>query len=159
MEVERAEFAMQSDFNPYAAPQTDPQTQIALPEELKISRGAKRRRAALGCAAALMVASPVAAGLAMFDIESIVISGAVFMAIALVLLGLSGRKDLRLMLPIAIAMITMVIGCFSTIYLNHWSPRDAEVPIGRATVAFACLIQLGWFFFRQRMGGWSGAPD
>jgi hypothetical protein len=137
---------MDSEINPYAVPQTEP----AAPPQLPIRQGATRKKWAVGCAAALMISSPVAAAFATaVDIESIVISGAIFMVIALVLLGLCKRQDLRGLMLIAIVTMAMVIGCLSTIYLNHWSPGDAQVPIGRATVMFACLIQFGWLSIRS----------
>jgi hypothetical protein len=141
---------MESEINPYAAPQTEPLAFAAgraeVPPQLLIGKAGRRRSCALGCAAALMIGSPVAVAFTMADIKSIVISGAICVVIALVLLLLSRRHDLRRLMPIAIATMAMVIGCFSTIYLNQWDPRDAEIPIGWATVVFACLIQWGWFF-------------
>lgn len=141
---------MESEINPYVAPQIAPAVPAAvtseMPPQLLVGKGARRRGYALGCAAALMIGSPVAAAFAIADIKTIVISGAICMVLALVLLLLSRRHDLRRLMSIAIATMVMVIGCFSTIYLNQWDPRDAEIPIGWATVVFACLIQLGWFF-------------
>ena len=65
-------------------------------------------------------------------------------AIALILIAISIRNELRFLAIISAAMLAMSIGCFLTIYLKNWSPSDAEKPIGRATIAFAFAIQFGW---------------
>ena len=94
--------------------------------------------------ALIPIGAPIASGLALADIGSIVVSGAILSAMALLLLALAARRDLRLLAAISVAMIAMAVGCFLTIYLMDWNAAEAQVPIGRATVMFAVAIQTGW---------------
>ncbi|WP_182864872.1 hypothetical protein [Stieleria mannarensis] len=99
---------------------------------------------AIAIAALILIGSPIASAAAMYDVESIVISGPVLALIAIVLAIFAGRPDLRALWMISGAMIAMAIGCFLTIFLMEWSPAEAQIPIGRATIVFALAIQAGW---------------
>lgn len=104
----------------------------------------------------LMGGAPIASAIALYDIESIVVSGPLLLGLAL-LLGLSAkRRDLWSLGWISVATIAMCIGCFLTIFLLSWSPGDAQHPIGWATVVFAVFIQAGWFVAR---GVWEQRKD
>lgn len=136
---------MTSEINPYAAPQSEP----AKPPGVPVDGTTRRRKFALSMAIILLVGSPLAAAVAVYDIESIVVSGAILSLIALILIALSVRQDLRPLNAIAGAMLVMSVGCFLTIFLMGWDPREAQFPIGTATVAFAAVVQLGWVFVKS----------
>lgn len=131
---------MSAEINPYAAPQSDPGPWTA-DEEIS---GKKRRRFAIVLAWLILIGSPIAAAVAQYDIESIVVSGAVLSFIALILIALAARRDLRSLIVLSVAMLAMSAGCFLTIYLKEWSPSDAQKPVGKATIVFAVAVQLGW---------------
>ncbi|MCO8124374.1 hypothetical protein NHH03_21725 [Stieleria sp. TO1_6] len=130
---------MPSEINPYAAPQSDPEN--LLPQGPVTDR---RYRWAIGGAATILLGCAVAAGFAIYDIESIVVSGGILSVLALLLLAIARPLRLRGLMPIALAMLTIALGCFATIYFNSWSPTQAQTPIGTATVVCAVLMQTGW---------------
>ena len=136
---------MSNEINPYAAPQTDP---VPPPRQPRLP-GTVRRVAAIGLAILLLIAAPIASVAALIDIESIVGSGPALAVTSLILVGLATRADLRVLLPIAWATFATCLGCFLTIFLLNWSPGQAQTPIGRVTVVFAVLIQLGWINLRK----------
>ncbi|PAY21247.1 hypothetical protein CKO51_01310 [Rhodopirellula sp. SM50] len=131
---------MVSEINPYAAPQSAPERPPPLPSDL----GSRRLRFAVGFAALLMTGSLLASACAVYDIESIVVSGPLLSVCAIILAVLSIRPGLRGFWILSASMIAMTIGCFLTILLLSWSPGDAQTPIGAATVVFAIVIQAGW---------------
>ena len=136
---------MGSEINPYAAPQSAPERPPPLPSDL----GRRRLRYAVGFAALLMTGSLLAAAFAVYDIESIVVSGPLLSLCAIILAVLSIRPELRGFWILSASMIAMSIGCFLTIYLLSWSPGKAQTPIGAATVVFAIVIQAGWIILRS----------
>ncbi|QDV43620.1 hypothetical protein Enr13x_34770 [Stieleria neptunia] len=136
---------MGSEINPYAAPQSAP----ARPVPITVDFGQRRMRFAVGFAALLMIGSLLASAFAIYDIESIVVSGPLLSLFALVLAVLSIRSDLRGFWILSAATVAMSIGCFLTIFLGEWSPGDAQVPIGAASVVFAIVIQAGWVMVRS----------
>lgn len=149
---------MTDEINPYAAPQSEP----AKPSRVPADGTPRRRKFALAMAMILLVGSPLAAGVAMYDIESIVVSGALLSLVALILIALAAREDLRPLHVIAGAMLLMSVGCFLTIFLKGWNPREAQFPIGWTTVVFAVVVQLGWVFVKSvwnRERAWMSVSD
>ncbi|MCS7470488.1 hypothetical protein NZK35_27875 [Stieleria sp. ICT_E10.1] len=135
---------MGSEINPYAAPQNAPS-----PPPLQGEFRPRRLRFAVGFAALVLIGAPVASACAVYDIESIVVSGPLLSLFAIVLAILSRRTDLRGFWILSAMMIAMSIGCFLTIFLREWSPGEAQTPIGAATVVFAIVIQAGWVILRS----------
>ncbi|MDV6032279.1 MAG: hypothetical protein F9B45_19760 [Phycisphaera sp. RhM] len=136
---------MVSEINPYAAPQSAPERPLPLPSDL----GRRRLRFAVGFAALLMIGSLLASACAVYDIESIVVSGPLLSLCAIILAVLSTRPGLRGFWILSASMIAMTIGCFLTIFFLEWSPGEAQTPIGAATVVFAIVIQAGWTIARS----------
>ncbi|WP_372896477.1 hypothetical protein [Stieleria sp.] len=136
---------MVSEINPYAAPQSAPERPPPLPSDF----GRRRSRFAVGFAALLMTGSLLASACAVYDIESIVVSGPLLSLCAIILAVLSIRPGLRGFWILSASMIAMTIGCFLTIFLLEWSPGEAQTPIGAATVVFAIVIQAGWTIARS----------
>ncbi|QEF99867.1 hypothetical protein Mal15_39340 [Stieleria maiorica] len=132
---------MGPEINPYAAPRTVP---ARPPLPVETLPGRRRLKIAVVIASLILIGSPIASALAMSDIETIVISGPVLSLIAIVLAIFAWRSDLRALWIISYSMIAMSIGCFLTIVLMEWSPAEAQIPIGRATIVFAFGIQAGW---------------
>lgn len=133
---------MTPEINPYATP-------TAIPPVDAPSDGNRRRVFAVSIAAILLIGSPIAAAYAVFDTESILVSGALATLLAIALGWLSARKELRMMIAISVATLVFTVGCFLTIFLMEWSPGDAHDPISGATIVFASVIQSGWFVVRQ----------
>lgn|GEM_PF-4419831 len=130
---------MKHDINPYAA---TPAVLVA-PRAIR-TVGRIRFWSAIGLAVVLVAGSVPAAAMAIRDIESIMVSAAVFVPSALILSVLALPAMLRPLQGISISMLLIVVGCFLTIALNSWSPSDAQRPIGWTTVACATGLQLGW---------------
>ncbi|MCA9138267.1 MAG: hypothetical protein KDB00_15955 [Planctomycetales bacterium] len=135
---------MTDPINPYAAPQCD----LGTPPQMPVDGGMRRINYSIALAVIVLIGSPLAAAVAVYDIESIVVSGAALSLTAIFLLVLSNRADLRSLWLISAASLLMAVGCFLTIFLKSWSPTDAQTPIGTATVVFAVVIQAGWIFVR-----------
>lgn len=132
---------MDSELNPYAAPSAE----LARPPETQIrSLGPVRFWFAEVFAAVLIAGSVPASAFALWDVETIVGSGAVFTPVSLVLIFLALPRVLRPLILVALTMLLIVAGCILTISWNSWSPSDAQQPIGYATIGCAALMQLGW---------------
>jgi len=139
---------MVETHNPYAAPAVD------VPGVDLSERGVSARgyRWSQTLAVICVAGSPVASALAMWDIETIVGSGAILALLSIILTCLSWAPVLRPLLLISAAGLSVVIGCFLVINLNGWGPNQAQAPIGRATIVLATLMQAGWIPVRRVSG-------
>lgn len=132
---------MDQQPNPYAAPSAPIERP---PQPHRPPTGRVRFWFAQIFAVILVAGSVPATVLALWDIESIVGSGLVFLPLAIALLFIALPRVLRWLMPIAVTMLLIVGGIVFAINWNHWSPTDAQQPVGYATVACAAMMQLGW---------------
>ena len=132
------------EINPYAAPVSDPANPPLETQTPDGSPGKVRFVFAITLTAIILICGPIASSFAVDDIESIVVSGAILLVAAIALAIAAYPESLRPLTWIALAMIGMVLVCFFVIFVNQWSPSDAQKPIGFTTVVFAVLIQAGW---------------
>lgn len=127
-------------LNPYAAPASAP----ARPTEIGKVVGPVRFWIAIVSAIMIVAGTVPACAFALWDVESIVVSGIAFIVVAVVLLSLIFSRWLYLLATIPCAILVIVAGIFLAIYLNSWSPSDAQEPIGYGTIPCAAFMQLGW---------------
>ncbi|QEG40023.1 hypothetical protein [Roseimaritima ulvae] len=127
--------------NPYAAPNAALERP---PQPTGRRTGRVRLWCAQICAVILVAGSVPAALLALWEIESIIGSGLVGVLLSLTLIPLALPRVLRWLIPIALVMLAITAGIVFTINFNHWSPTDAQKPIGYTTVVCAAAMQLGW---------------
>lgn len=142
---------MVENHNPYAAPAVDV-AGVDLPEH---AVSARRYRWSQALAIVCVAGSPIASALAVWEVESIIGSGAVLALLSVILICLGWAPMLRPLLLISAAGLLVVIGCFLVINLNSWSPNQAQVPIGQATIGLATLMQSGWFLIRHVARIWA----
>jgi len=95
-------------------------------------------------AVACAIGSIPAAAFASYQIESIIGSGPLLLVAAILLTVLARPVPLRQLWIISGAVMAIVVGIFLWITLTGMGPADARVPVGRATIAAAMFLQLGW---------------
>ncbi len=142
---------MVETHNPYAAPAVDVPI-VDLPDRVV---SAPRYRWSQALAVVCVAGSPIASALAVWDIETIIGSGAILALLSVILLCLCWAPMLRPLLLISVAGLSIVIGCFFVINLNSWSPNQAQAPIGQTSIVLATLMQSGWFLIRHVARTWT----
>lgn len=101
-----------------------------------------------------IVAAAVAAHV---EIRSILVSGPVLSAGAVVLAAAAYGKQRLLGLYFALGAPTVAVLCFALIFGRQWSPAEARGPLGRLIVeAAAVLLVLGVLAFREAGGSVAG---
>jgi len=136
-----------TDINPYAAPSSEPSA-VKVP-----TQGRVRLVFALACACLILLGCPVASWFANQDIESILASGPALGLTAVILILLARRDDLRRLQPIALAMLAIITLIFLTIFVQEWSPEEAQEPIGTASIYCAAGMQVGFLLVYWTLAG------
>ena len=103
------------ELNPYAAPNAAP-AKIVIEGAINAHSGKLRLAVAMLLAIAILVGAPIASSYAVDDIESIIVSGAILLSVAIILAAVAYRTDLRPLTWISLAMITIILGCFLVIF-------------------------------------------
>ena len=97
----------------------------------------------------ILLGSCVGAAVACYSIFTIVFSGPILFVSGLVLV--IATRISKAIATSWIGMVSMLFCAAVTIAINamHWSPTEAQFPIGTACVIFAFAIQLGWLELRS----------
>ena len=107
-------------------------------------------------AVVMMISCPVGASYAYWDIETIMVSGPILSILALVTLVCYASTRRRSTISqwhgwqFPCVMIAFVMGVFLVIFLNEWSPSDAQKPISNACAIYAGAVQIGWLLLRLK---------
>ena len=132
---------MVHDTNPYAAPTIIDQ---AAADSVGLNVSPRRYWWAVTLAALCVLGSLPAAGLAVWEIETITASGPTLLVLSIILSFVSRPPDLRVLWSICGFSALVVIGIFLWINLTGMGPNDAQKPVGYTLVGIAVIMQLGW---------------
>lgn len=129
--------------NPYAAPSSELRSP---PESPLGSRGIK---VAIGSTYLISAGCIPAAGFAVWEIESIVISGGLLCLVSVVQFYFAIRNGFLQLAAFAAIMVVFVMSIAGTINAMSWSPTQAARPISIVCVVIAFLMQYGWLAARR----------
>jgi len=76
-----------------------------------------------------LLTTVVGVGLSIHEVETIVGSGPALAIIGILLAIVSGKRRFALPCGLGISAPVFCVAVFLTIYLRHWSPSDARIPV------------------------------
>ena len=108
--------------NPYEAPQT-----MSVGDQRVFTSG--RHFWLQLCICLQMLVVLIGLGVACWQIESIIGTGPILSIVGIIVAVLSYRRSIRSGVLFGLSGLGLSVGVFLTIFLLHWSPDDARIPV------------------------------
>ena len=95
----------------------------------------------------LLITIVVTAVLAVYDIETIVVTGGIC-TVGSIILQVANRAQVEVYKVIAIATAVFCVFCFMLIVILDWSPSDAQYPISRLGLLYTAWLLCYYVYAR-----------
>ncbi|MCP4169839.1 MAG: hypothetical protein GY758_03595 [Fuerstiella sp.] len=131
-----------SDDNPFRAPQSEFE-----PVESRFQPKLRRLRVCLGLQCTTIAVGVAAA---LYDIESIVVTGGVLSLFGVLTAFFGGRRQFADAIAFGLSGPAISLFCFGLIFLLSWSPADAQRPVSMIAVVYTtCALPLGLYVWTR----------